>query len=154
MSVQYKKILVPLDGSALANQALPHAQMLATSLGAKLILFRAVEEAYTALAVTRTATIMVESEYDKQPVVIRQAERDLSKLIEQTELHNVHPQIAVEAGDPAKTIVEYAGANEIDLIVMSTHGRTGLARLVYGSVAEKVLHTATCPVLLIRSAIG
>lgn len=154
MSVQYKKILVPLDGSTLANQALHHAQMLATTLEAKLILFRAVEEAYTAIAVTRTATITIESEYDKQPVVMKQARQDLNKLIEQTELHNIHPQVAVETGDPAKTIVEYARDNEIDLIVMSTHGRTGLARLVYGSVAEKVLHTAACPVLLVRSTIG
>jgi nucleotide-binding universal stress UspA family protein len=155
MTIPYKKIMIALDGSALANQALAHAQELASSLEADLILFRAVEEVRSTVALSSSVDIIRESEEEIQPTLIKQARKDLSKLVEQnTTLHDLRPQIAVEVGEPAKAIVDFAAANQMDLIVMSTHGRTGLTRLVYGSVAEQVLHTAPCPILLIRAKIS
>jgi nucleotide-binding universal stress UspA family protein len=154
MTIPYKKIMVALDGSALANQALIHAQKLADSLKADLVLFRAVEEVRSTIALSSSVDIIRESEEEIQPALIKQARKDLSKLIEQnTTLHDLKPHLAVEVGEPAQAIVDFATANQMDLIVMSTHGRTGLARLVYGSVAEQVLHRAPCPILLIRSKI-
>jgi nucleotide-binding universal stress UspA family protein len=147
--------MVTLDGSGLANQALAHAHTLAASLGAKLILFRAVEEVQPAIIMASSASFAVENEERQQAILMKQAEKDLDKLVQQTTLHELKPEVVVEMGDdPAETIIDYATVNKVDLIVMSTHGRTGLSRLVYGSVTEKVLHHAPCPVLLVRSSIG
>jgi len=154
MSIPYRKILIPLDGSALANQALVHARMLATSLKAEVILFRAVEEIHTTVVRRHSTQLAVELDIEKQPVLLKQARKELEKVIELLELRDLKPQVVVEIGEPAEAIVNYARSNPIDLIVMCTHGRSGLARLVYGSVAEKVLHLAPCPVLLVRAKIG
>jgi nucleotide-binding universal stress UspA family protein len=62
----------------------------------------------------------------------------------------VQTETVILKGAPADGILSYAKESQIDLIVMSTHGRTGLARFVFGSVAESVLRQATCPVLLVR----
>jgi nucleotide-binding universal stress UspA family protein len=154
MSIPYRKIMVPLDGSALANQALVHARMLAAGLRAELILFRAVEEVHTTVVRRHSTQLAAELDIETQPVLLKQAGKDLQKVIELLELRELKPQVVVEMGEPAEAIVNYARANPVDLIVMSTHGRSGLARLVYGSVAEKVLHLAPCPVLLVRAKIG
>jgi nucleotide-binding universal stress UspA family protein len=149
--IPYRKILIPLDGSALANQALVHARILAASLRAELVLFRAVEEVGMAVVRSHNAQLALELDLDRQPALLKQARKELEKTIELLEMRDLKPQVVVEMGEPAEAIVNYARANPIDLIVMSTHGRSGLARLVYGSVAEKLLHLAPCPVLLIRA---
>jgi len=145
MAIQYEKILVPLDGSTLATQALPHAEMLAHTLRAELTLFRAVEE-------VQVATEVIEADQAQQRLV-DQAERSLKVLAESLEHQVNKPRAVLDVGEPAQKIIEYAKKHGVDLIVMSTHGRTGLSRLVYGSVAEAVLHTAPCSVLLIRASI-
>ncbi|MEZ4638219.1 MAG: universal stress protein [Caldilineaceae bacterium] len=68
-------------------------------------------------------------------------------------LQHFRVKTAVTIGPPASRIIDYAQENGVDLIVMSTHGRTGIARWVYGSVADKGAITATCPVYLVQSSI-
>jgi nucleotide-binding universal stress UspA family protein len=160
MSVQYKKILVTLDGSDFAAQALPHAQMLAHALEAELILFRAVSEVEVEshpsdivgmfINVKEPMEEAAEISERKQIQVITAAERELEALIQPEGRQGIQPQIVVEVGKPAECILEYTQHHEVDLIVMSTHGRSGLSHLVYGSVAEEVLHKSRCPVLLVR----
>ena len=73
---------------------------------------------------------------------------DLAKNLRE---RGLEVECRIEQGDPASKIIELAESDAIDLVVMSSHGRTGLARWVYGSVAEKVLHNARCPLMLVRN---
>jgi nucleotide-binding universal stress UspA family protein len=78
--------------------------------------------------------------------------RDVERFVSQSPAKGRVAAIRVEAGEPSDGILEAARAVRADLIVMGTHGRTGIARLLLGSVAEAVLRRATCPVLTVRGA--
>lgn len=145
MSTAYKKIMVCLDGSATANEALSHAEFLAKTFGAELSLFRVVLEIDSGR--------VIGSNDNEQRRLTDDAERDLDSQAEMLR-HHLNVQIVTDVGDPAERIVAYAERHHIDLIVMTTHGRSGLSRMIYGSVAEKVLHTAPCAIFLIRSAVN
>ena len=84
-----------------------------------------------------------------------EALESLTELRDELALHALKGvQAVVEVGRAAERIVDYAAENEVDLIVMTSHGRTGLARWVYGSVADKVLRGADIPTLLVRAHVG
>ena len=152
MTTQYKKIMVTLDGSTLAAQALSHAQTLAELFKSELILFRAAPRASNLAEVLEDNRSVLHLD-DRQEQLVDEANRYLTALIDDLELHQIKTRVVVEVGLPAETIIDYAAGNEIDLIVMSTHGRTGLSRWVYGSVADKVLRGAPCPVFLVRASL-
>lgn len=153
MSIPYRKILLPLDGSEIAAQALPHAQELAAYSGAELILFQVIREQSDALGLTPEFRVL-------QPGVVQQqaqlehAGRWLQALADDLALHKISAKVILDVGEPAEKILNYVANHDIDLIVMSTHGRTGLARWAYGSVAGKVISAAPCPVLLVRSVLN
>ena len=149
MTATYQKILVTLDGSTFAAQALPHAQAIAELSGAQLILFQVAHDVANFVEVMDDAL----DTGLRQQRLIDQATEHLQELIDEFKLHKINVEAQVEVGDPAETIIHYAEQNQIELIVMSTHGRSGLARWVYGSVADKVLRAAHCPVLLVRAAL-
>jgi nucleotide-binding universal stress UspA family protein len=164
MSIQYKRLLVTLDGSDLASQVMPHARHLAATFGAELILFRVVHEVQPEADYTFLANRYIHAPYrhmtadspeePKQRYLVREAERSLTLLSQELEREGIKSNIVIQIGDnPAEKILEYASSHAVDLILMSTHGRTGLAHLVYGSVAEAVLHRVPCPILLFRPAI-
>ncbi len=142
MNTLYEKILLPLDGSDLAQQAIPYAEKLAGSLGSqiKLIYVRGPhEDKYSnmhKLYLQKIAEAMKSGaeQYTDKPG------RD-KIIVESTIL----------AGDPAQEIVDYADKENIDLIVMSTHGRTGITRWALGSVADRVLRATRKPLALIRA---
>jgi nucleotide-binding universal stress UspA family protein len=163
MTIPYKRILVPLDGSEFAAFALPHAESLASHLGASLVLAQVVPSAATmAVEASLPSTgigmptidpYLVEKQFESvESELINNAAATLNDAA--TRLREKVPQVEtlVLSGSPAEAIVTYAQSEQIDLIVMSTHGRSGLSRLVYGSVAERILHQSTCPVLLVRIA--
>lgn len=134
------KIMVPLDGSRLSEVALPAAFDFARR-GATLVLLRAAE------ATRLPATDPTES----QVAVIREAEGYLSSVAARARKAGVTAvETSVWYGPPAESIIEAARVRGIDLIVMSSHGRSGLGRLVLGSVAETVLRGTTTPILLLR----
>ena len=134
----YSKIIVTLDGSAYAERALPHAEALAKGLGVKLVLLQVVP--YPAVQ-----DQAVEGDWAKE-------DRDyMSGLAEGLKSRGVDTEIEVLWGPVAQKIVEYADADEQALLVMGSHGRTGLARLAFGSVTEAVLREVkTTPVLVCR----
>jgi len=145
----FKTILVPLDGSTLAEWALAPAGVLARRAGATIVLVRApnVEPAY---AGAESAYGLI---YPQQAVGRSSAEaRDYLRAI-QTRLtaRGIANRTVVAEGDPATAIVDLASQSKADLIVMSSHGYSGLARWLLGSVAEKVLRAAECPELVVRS---
>ena len=134
-------ILVPLDGSTLAESALPPATDLATTAGARMILLRA------AVAHTYPGRDAVEA----QVSVVRESETYLAAVAARVRSLGVKDVTCSSwYGEPATAIVEAAAFNHADLIVMTTHGRTGFGRLVMGSVAESVLRGTTTPILVLR----
>ncbi len=143
----YKKILVPLDGSKLAEEALPHAKDLAHQSDGQV----------TLLTVVQSIVPMVTPDMvsiDTGPIIARmkeQAEQYLAHLTQKIGEEAKIKAVVLEDTTIADAIVSYADSANIDLIVMSTHGRSGISRWMYGSVADRVLRAAHCPVLLIRS---
>ena len=136
-------ILVLLDGSDVAEAALTPAVELARTAGAKVVLLRAGE------AHTGPLTDPVEA----QVHVMREAEEYLTAAQARVKGAGVADvEVSAWYGPPAEAIVEAARHRKADLIVMSSHGRSGVARLVLGSVAESVLRATAVPILLIRAA--
>ncbi len=152
MAAMVTKILVPLDGSDLAAQALPYAQELATLSGAKLYLLQVVPSVTKEMELTVQLHLQRVDESEQEPP-LNEAMGSLEEIVNDLKLHKIDAEAVVDVGHPAEKIVDYALDNKVDLIVMSTHGRTGIARWVYGSVANKVLQAASCPILLVRSAL-
>lgn len=150
----FTKILVPLDGSAPAEQALGVAGALARAGSAELLLLRTVQPAYVPLPVT--VGLPNEFEWPWPPLAgpeQQQEARDyLAAVARRHECAGCVVHTCSHEGDPAGVIVDTAAAEGIDLIVMSAHGRTGMRRAVFGNVTERVLHSAACPVLLTRTA--
>jgi nucleotide-binding universal stress UspA family protein len=139
--MKLNRILVPLDGSALAESALASAMDLARPSGATLLLVRAAE-AHVLPGVDR-----VEAQVD----VVREAETYLGRVADGLRRDGLRVEPSVWYGPAAAGIVEAARLRGADLIVMTTHGRSGLGRLILGSVAESVLRGTTTPILLLRA---
>ncbi|MCO5195072.1 MAG: universal stress protein [Anaerolineae bacterium] len=146
----FKRILIPLDGSQLAEAALLPAMALAQVSGGEILLLNVpfVREVYP----TSTAgyRALVPDRVDEEP---RDVIQDyLMNLQIRWSATGIKIHTMITDGDEASTILETASAENVDLIVMTTHGRTGLTRWVLGSVTERVLHDAPCPVLVMRTS--
>lgn len=142
-----KKILLSLDGSELAEKALPHATALAQKFEAELFLVWvlppvAIMSGHGEIAHYESNVLKAEL---RAKNYLRKVEIGLLKL----DL-TVHIKI-LQNRDVAGAIIDLAGDHAVDLVVMSTHGRSGFSRWVYGSVANKVLQQAPCPVFLVRA---
>ena len=153
--VSLKRITVPLDGSALSEKALPYATGLAESLGAKLHLVR-VAETYRDEVPETPPHIFTSPSYramlDQFEVLEREAREYLEGVTARLGSQAITVTWEVLSGDPWRQILRYAERDEPDLIVMTTHGRGGIARWFYGSVSDRLLTSATTPLVLIRSA--
>jgi nucleotide-binding universal stress UspA family protein len=135
------RILVPLDGSEMAEAAIPDALGMARSGSSTLMLVRAAN----ARSLPGTDVI------GEQIEAVREAEEYLAAMKEKLEKEGARQvQTHVWYGPAAPALVEAARVQKADLIVMSTHGRSGLGRLIFGSVAESVLRGTTVPILLVR----
>lgn len=135
------RILVALDGSVLAEAALWGALDLAEKYGATLSLLRAAE----------IHALPGADKVEAQVAAIREAEEYLAGVVRRLADRGFRRvETHVWYGPPAAAIVEAASAQKADLVVMSTHGRSGLGRLILGSVAESVLRGTTTPILIVR----
>jgi nucleotide-binding universal stress UspA family protein len=138
MMVAMKRILVPTDFSETSDAALKYGIGLAQAFSARLYL----------LHVPKSG---VNFEADFPMVQFETAPQErLETLVSEQEARELRPEYALRIGAPSDQIVRYAGDRDIDLIVMGTHGRSGMPHMVLGSVAEKVLRAAPCPVLTVR----
>ncbi len=148
----YSRILVPLDGSPLAEAALPHATAVARCFNAGLTLQQVVSTLPVATTVDTTATAGAETVLAVEAIEATEqaAVEYLNEVARRPELAGISVKVEVVRGGPAREIVRQAQRGKADLIVMSTHGRSGLGRLVFGSVADEVLREAGIPILLIR----
>jgi nucleotide-binding universal stress UspA family protein len=142
----YKKILVPLDGSELAKRALDEAEKLANCFGAEIILFQVVPF-MPIYGSPELVTPLIVDEKQKES-----AEKYLDTLAEELKKKGFKVTTAVRTGQQvAVEIIDFAKESGVDLIVMCTHGRSGITRWMLGSVALKLLTRAGKPILLIRS---
>lgn len=147
--IPFKNILLPTDFSANAKSAQDYACEFADQFGSRLHVLSVVQDAALVLPETGMfLTLPLPSVHE----IVEAAESSLKTVLDPqwVSAHEVTLQVAV--GTPFVEIVRYADENHIDLIVLGTHGRTGLRHVLLGSVAERVLRQATCPVLTIRSA--
>jgi len=163
----YKKILVPLDGSKLAECALPHAEELAKGCDtAEVMLVSVTERVQGYRAVEGSAEPVVLSgggwlgsiQPPRQRLVPeafgkkeKQAQRYLDRIAKTLTAKGINVSTEVVLWKPAEAIVGYAKQYGCDLIVMASHGRSGPSRWAYGSVADKVLRMSCIPVLMIRA---
>ncbi len=147
-------IVVPLDGSALAECAVPVALTLLPAEGGRLILMRVPVYAETQAPMGAEYN-MFWPEIRDTPGTFRQVYEDtlayLSHVADRFRRDGLTVDIQVEEGDRAGAIIDVARVEKADLIVMTTHGRTGVSRWVIGSITERVLHEAPCPVLAVRA---
>ena len=149
----YKKILVPLDGSKLAECVLPHVEKLAESGVAKeIILLRVCESPSIIADYPESKNKTWEKHVERMTA---NAQQSCSLYIEDVEkdLKDKGFKVKTESslGKPAEEIVNYANKNKVDLIIMASHGRSGVSRWAYGSVADKVLRSTCVPVLLVKA---
>jgi len=159
----YNKILVPLDGSKLAECALPHAEELARRFEAQeLILVSATErvsrqtrapearELYHAREdpMFQKGGLEITVTFGKKEV---QAQRYLGRVAKRLKAKGFKVRTDVLCWPPAESIAGYAERNEADLIVMSSHGRSGVSRWAHGSIASKILQLSCVPVFVIKA---
>lgn len=144
----YKRILVPLDGSERAEAILPHVENIASCYQATVILLQIVEP-----------SVIYTSPYDTYPELsldeaeqrAEQVEAYLEGVEKRLRSQGIETQRRAEYGPVVLTILDVAASEDINLIAMASHGRTGLARVFYGSVASGVLNRIDRPLLLVRA---
>ena len=150
----YKQIIVPLDGSTLAECVLPHVESIATGCGTASVTFvRVVEPLHLAMTADPDAGYTFSAK-DWQRMEDEQkaaATNYLSRLSAKVKYNNVKVTTEVLYGKAADTIADYADKGTYDLILIATHGRSGVSRWVWGSVADRILRSACVPVLMVRA---
>lgn len=154
----YRKILVPLDGSELAECVLPHVESIVRGCGSGHVIFvRVVEpiqipmapEDGGAAAFTAREVQRIQEGADSENLAI--AEGYLARIAGRNRYPGAGVETKVLTGRPAEVLARFAEQNAVDLIVIATHGLSGISRWVWGSVADRVLRAACVPVLMVRA---
>jgi nucleotide-binding universal stress UspA family protein len=152
----YARILVPLDGSVRAERVLPHVEPLAERFGARVTLLHASEPPAEPIAgagmpaAVAVAPVLSPGPADTAAPDHPEGARYLGAVADRLRARGVTVAVETPGGPAAEAILACAEGIGADLIAMTTHGRGGLGRLVFGSVADEVLRGAPCPVLLVR----
>ena len=140
----FKKMLVPLDGSSFSEICLEQAKAIAKGCSVpEVILFKVVEP------VPGYAGVGEDWQAESEKRAREWTKSYLASVAEQLKKEGIEARTAMAEGNAAEEILEYANKNKVDLIVMSTHGSSGVVRWVLGSVADRVLRHAHCPVLVV-----
>ena len=139
----YERILVPTDGSDLVGRAVDEAVELAAQVGASVHALYVVDNrGYSTLPDTKWLTV--------EEALTEEGEEAVAAVAERAERAGVDVETTVETGIPHQVILDYAANEAVDVVVMGTHGRTGLEHFLLGSVTEKVIRSADVPVLVVR----
>ncbi len=146
--MEIRTILLPTDFSECANYALSYATSLARQAGAKIICVHAIEPAVPTVGYTGMTEPLPIVDISEQ--LENAAERELPKIAEHEECSGLDVEELIVHGDAASEIVRVGKERGVDLIVISSHGRTGLGRILFGSTAESVVRHAHCPVLVVK----
>lgn len=143
----YKKILAPLDGSELSECGLSHVKAIAGGCSVPEVVLLMVYEPLprSQLAAYTPSDFFEKAAKDAHDYAVEYMGKKASEL----KASGINVVIATDEGNPAEQILEYAKQKGVDLIIMSTHGRSGVARWAMGSVADKVIRHSTVPVLTV-----
>jgi nucleotide-binding universal stress UspA family protein len=147
---EIKTILVPLDGSLLSEKALPLATTLAQKFDSQLILVRALDFLHPSVMAPHLSTATAAALTEAYQETYEEAKNYLISWQDELRRQGFKTDILLRDTPPAEGILEAAETHPVDFIVMSTHGRGGVARWALGSIADKVVRHAPCPVLLVR----
>ncbi|MDJ0987745.1 MAG: universal stress protein [Desulfobacterales bacterium] len=150
----YNKIMVPLDGSELAECVMPHVEAITTGCKITNVVFvRVVNPIQLPASVPARGEFGFgeEERLQLQKQHTQAAEAYLKRMVANTRLDGVVPNYEVLEGMVADTLAHWAEKNEVDLIVIASHGRSGVSRWIMGSVADRLLRSACVPVLMIRA---
>jgi nucleotide-binding universal stress UspA family protein len=143
-----RSILLPTDFSACGNYALSYAASLARTFGASIICVHVIEPMVPTVGYSGMTEPLPIADISDQ--LEDSAERELPKLAECEECAGLAVEELIVHGEAASEIVRVAQDRQVDLIVVSSHGRTGLGRMLFGSTAEAVVRHAPCPVLVVK----
>jgi nucleotide-binding universal stress UspA family protein len=146
--MEIRSILLPTDFSDCGNYALTYAASLARTFKASIICLNVIEPIVPAVGYSGMTEPLPIADITEQ--LENSAERELPKLAECDECAGLEVEELVVHGEAAAEIVRVAKDREVDLIVISSHGRTGLGRILFGSTAEAVVRHAPCPVLVVK----
>jgi nucleotide-binding universal stress UspA family protein len=157
----YKKIVVPLDGSKLAECVLPHVESIARGCGTEEVILVSVTERIIGSGerkvIEPTEPLPGLVPVVRMPVVVgkmqKQADRYLNRIAKRLNKKGLKVRTEVLLGDPAHEIAEFAEEDSDDLIIMASHGKSGLGRWTHGSVADRVFRVSTVPVLMVRAPV-
>ena len=141
--MMYKKILVPTDGSEFAKKAQKHALFLANVTGAEIVAVSVTENNFV------NGLPLDDEVYQLNQVLNERSEENLAEFDKLNE-DNIKISHVIKEGSPARCILEVAKDEDIDLIVMGSSGKSGFDRFIMGSVADKVVNSAKCAVLVIH----
>ncbi|AFZ71778.1 universal stress protein [Natronobacterium gregoryi] len=148
----YEKILVPTDGSEVAEAAIDHALDIASTYGAELHTMYVIDTAAIDVSLgTEQVERLREGHFGEMPELQEEATKAMGVVTQQANEHDLDVSIVeqVTAGQPHRQIDRYTKDNDIDLVVMGSAGRTGVRRALLGSVAERTLRTTKTPVLVV-----
>jgi nucleotide-binding universal stress UspA family protein len=146
----YKKILVPLDGSKLAECVLPHVQTLVQGCQVRDVVFMRVVEPIKPV-VSADGMLSPQEAERITASMASDAEVYLRTLVQGLKYEGAGVKWQMKMGHVAQTIVDSATEHGVDLIVIATHGRSGVSRWVWGSVADRILRASCVPVLMVRA---
>jgi universal stress protein A len=146
--MEIRSILLPTDFSECANYALSYAVSFARQAGASIICVHVIEPVVPTVGYTGMAEPLPMADISDQ--LESSAERELPKIAACDECAGLNVEEVIVHGDAASEIVRVAAERGVDLIVISSHGRTGLGRMLFGSTAESVVRHAPCPVLVVK----
>jgi nucleotide-binding universal stress UspA family protein len=146
----FKHLLVTLDGSPRAEAVIPHALDVAKTMGAEVTLVRVVDAANSDWS-ERGAIGKSQASTSIKSTYVDQATAYLERVAEQLRAAGVTTHAVVRQGQAGKQIVATAKEADVDAIAMATHSRRGFNKLMFGSVAEEVLHESQLPILLVRA---
>ena len=150
----YNKIMVPLDGSDLAECVIPHVEAIVSGFKlTEVVLVRVVDPVRLPLSVPAQGNYGF-TEKDRQQLEANRkkaANEYLEKMADSLSITSTIFSYAVLEGNPANMLADYATKNAVDLIVIASHGRSGVSRWVMGSLAERIVRTSCVPVLMVRA---
>jgi nucleotide-binding universal stress UspA family protein len=146
--MEIRSILLPTDFSDCASYALSYATSLARQFSARIICVHVIEPVVPAVGYTGMAEPLPLADISEQ--LETSAERELPKIAGCEECRGLELEEVIAHGDAASEIVRVAREHDVDLIIISSHGRTGLGRILFGSTAESVVRHAHCPVLVVK----
>jgi len=157
----FKRLLVPLDGSPFALQALPYAAEIAQRFSAEVVLVQVMKPATFIIAAgapggvsPAASEIAVQAARETDKRNAARARRYLSDKVRTMTSQRIESSYQVLGGDTARSIIEFGEKENIDLVVMTTHGKSGLKRAVMGSIADAVIRQSGKPVLVVRPQTG